>query len=36
MGTDKLFKCFLEGVSMVVALYEISRTGKRGRRKKVL
>lgn len=29
MGTDIMFKCFLEGVSMVVALYEICRTGKK-------
>lgn len=29
MAKEKLFQCFLEGVAMVIALYEICRTGKR-------
>lgn len=33
MKDDKLFKYFLEGISMIVALYEICRTGKRSKRK---
>jgi len=30
---EKLFKYFLEGISMVVALYEICRTGSKRKRK---
>jgi len=29
MDKEKLFQCFLEGIAMVVALYEICRTGKK-------
>ena len=29
---EKWFKYFLEGVNIVIAIYEISRTGKRKRR----
>lgn len=32
MKKEKLFECFMEGIAVVIALYEISRTGKRSRR----
>lgn len=32
MKKEQLFDYFLEGVAMVIALYEISRTGKKSRR----
>ena len=31
--TRKLFEYFLQGITVIVTLYEISRTGKRSRRK---
>lgn len=33
MKKKELFDYFMEGVAMMVALYEICRTGKRSRRK---
>lgn len=29
MGTEKMFAYFTSGIAMVVALYEICRTGKK-------
>ena len=34
MKREKLFEYFLQGITVIVTLYEISRTGKRSRRKK--
>lgn len=33
MRKDKLLEYFLQGITVIVTLYEISRTGKRSRRK---
>lgn len=33
MKREKLFEYFLQGITVIVTLYEISRTGKRSRRK---
>lgn len=34
METEKMFAYFTSGIAMVVALYEICRTGKRTRHRK--
>lgn len=34
MNTEKIFAYFMEGVTMIITLYEICRTGKINRRKK--
>lgn len=33
MKREKLFEYFYQGITVIVTLYEISRTGKRSRRK---
>lgn len=33
MRREKLFEYFLQRITVIVTLYEISRTGKRSRRK---
>lgn len=33
MDKEKMYQYFLEGITMIVALYEICRTGKKSRRK---
>lgn len=33
MKRENLFEHFLQGITVIVTLYEISRTGKRSRRK---
>lgn len=35
MGNEKLFVYFMNGIAMVVALYEICRTEKRSRYRKL-
>lgn len=33
MKKEKMLEYFLQGITVIVTLYEISRTGKRSRRK---
>ncbi len=35
MNSEKCIEFFLEGIAVIISLYEICRTGKQGRKRKI-